>query len=151
MPGLGPLPYVQASGAELPFRDDAFHTVVSSDTLEHIPRELRKQFLQELARVAKSYVIVSGPYDTPGTAHAEKCLRGLMNPDSPSFRWFQEHAEFGLPSLAETQKNLEELGGSAISGESGAHARWSTGRNECAGAAGEAGQKRQYSKDLDAR
>src|SRR3990167_5614694 len=37
-------------GKNLPFKDRSFETVVSIDTMEHIPSKDRLEFLQELAR-----------------------------------------------------------------------------------------------------
>jgi hypothetical protein len=126
MPGSGPFPYVKASGMELPFGDRSFHTVVASDTLEHIPSAGRSRFLSEAVRVARNYVIVSGPYNTAGAAHAESHLRLLMQPEALSFRWFKEHADYGLPSLEETRDHLLATGGAALMRPSGDLMEWFT-------------------------
>ena len=58
-PGL-----VLGDGARLPFVSESFDAVVSFDTLEHVPTRLRGAFVRETWRVAKSWVVLVGPYHT---------------------------------------------------------------------------------------
>jgi len=67
---------VLGSGAELPFKDNAFDAVCAFDTLEHVPPPLRDDFVRECARVSGRYVILAGPYDSPRVAEAEEALLG---------------------------------------------------------------------------
>ncbi len=55
---------VCADGCRLPFRDNAFDAAVSLDTVEHLPRPARPQFIRELKRVAKRGVVVSCPTES---------------------------------------------------------------------------------------
>jgi SAM-dependent methyltransferase len=48
------LMYVVGDGCQLPFRDNAFDFVLSSQVLEHIPTDMKKCFCTEIARVLKS-------------------------------------------------------------------------------------------------
>jgi SAM-dependent methyltransferase len=62
-----PLTFVQAPRAQsdilsLPFDDGAFDAVVAAEVIEHLPDEIHGQALAELARVARSYVFVSVPF-----------------------------------------------------------------------------------------
>ena len=95
-------PYVRASGAALPFPDNAFEVTFACDVLEHVPPAYRDPFLGELSRVSSRAVIVAGPYDTPGTSRAESVVRNLLPKSSPAQTWLAEHHEFGLPSLRGT-------------------------------------------------
>ncbi len=52
-----------ADGVALPYSDNAFDVVLSSESLEHIPRY--DVALKELLRVAKKAVIVTVPHDGP--------------------------------------------------------------------------------------
>ncbi|MEM8711260.1 MAG: class I SAM-dependent methyltransferase, partial [Planctomycetota bacterium] len=54
---------ILGSGAQLPFKDDAFDVVAAFDTLEHVPPDLRGAFVSECARVSRRYVMLAGPYD----------------------------------------------------------------------------------------
>jgi phosphoethanolamine N-methyltransferase len=50
---------IQAPPGPLPFGDGAFHTVLSLDTLEHVPRPARASFVSEIARVAAHRVLLA--------------------------------------------------------------------------------------------
>jgi SAM-dependent methyltransferase len=60
-----------ADGSRLPFADDTFDAVVSSDVLEHVLPDRRDAFLAELRRVSRQLVVVAAPFATPGVAGAE--------------------------------------------------------------------------------
>jgi hypothetical protein len=124
-PPTGNAPYVRASGTALPFRDNSFAAVLSSDTLEHIPPGAREAFLAESWRVASEFVLVAAPFATPGVALAESLFlsiesaaRAAANP------WLAEHARFGLPDLAATWRFFEERGGAAAAIPGGDLVRW---------------------------
>lgn len=104
--GKGHPPYIKGSGAALPFKDGTFAATVACDVLEHVPPQYREAFLKELARVTASFVIVAGPYDTPGAARAETLVKELLPASSPAQAWLAEHEECGLPSLDETRRAL---------------------------------------------
>ena len=102
-------------GGRLPFRDGAFHTVVSMDTLEHVPPPQRRWFIQELARVASARVIAGFPAvgEAVGDGlRGERFLQGLFralgmgDPD-----WLHEHEELGLPRAIEVEEILNGLDG----------------------------------------
>src|SRR5437879_3059150 len=56
--------YVRCDACHLPFADASFPVVISVDTLEHIPRASRTNFLKELKRVAKETLILTCPLDS---------------------------------------------------------------------------------------
>jgi hypothetical protein len=102
-------------GRRLPFRDGAFHTVVSMDTLEHVPPAQRPAFITDLARVAASRVILGFPArmgaDGDGL-DGERFLQALFralgagDPD-----WLHEHEALGLPRADEVEAQLGALDG----------------------------------------
>ena len=102
-------------GGRLPFRDGAFHTVVSMDTLEHVPPSQRGGFIQELARVASARVIAGFPAvgEAGGDGlHGERFLQGLfraLGMGDPE--WLHEHEELGLPRATEVEEILNSLDG----------------------------------------
>lgn len=105
--------YVEASGDNLPMGDDEFDVVVASDVLEHVPAESRGAFLDECLRVAKSHVIFSGPFDTPGVAYCESTVHDWRKRLSgQGDEWLAEHIACGLPSLETTAKHLSNAGAS---------------------------------------
>ena len=111
-PSMIPFAY---DGGELPFRTGAFHTVVSMDTLEHVPPVQRRSFLQDLARVASARVIAGFPAVGEGGGdglHGERFLQGLFralgmgDPD-----WLHEHEEHGVPRVSDVEPILDQLDG----------------------------------------
>jgi predicted nucleic acid-binding Zn-ribbon protein len=105
-PGL-----VLGDGSKLPFRDKCFDVVAAFDTLEHVPPRARAAFVAECARVAKSWVFLAGPYQSPAVDEAEMLLqRFLQDKLKVEHRYLEEHRHNGLPSLAETEKILEQSG-----------------------------------------
>ena len=101
--------YVQASGSALPFKDGSFDLVVAHDTLEHVPDETRRDFIRELVRTSRGYVVVNGPIYRPETDRAERRLEtfwrlglGVENPA------LMEHLENQLPRRELIQEVLEE-------------------------------------------
>ncbi|MDZ4217217.1 MAG: class I SAM-dependent methyltransferase, partial [Candidatus Gracilibacteria bacterium] len=83
------------------FEDHSFDVVVSGDTYEHIPFDLRKAFILESFRVSADLVILAAPFDEPGVHEAETMLnhffQSLLGEDH---EWLKEHLEYGLPEKA---------------------------------------------------
>lgn len=116
---------VLGSGAELPFQDGAFDAVCAFDTLEHVPPPLRDAFTRECARVAKRYVILAGPYDSPRVAEAEETLLGFLRARLDwEHPYLLEHRENGLPSMPATLKVFEETGAQTAAIGHGELSRW---------------------------
>jgi GT2 family glycosyltransferase len=92
--------YIQASGAQLPFRDGAFDLVCSLDTLEHIPGERRPAFLSELFRVTRDGLYLAFPFDSASNRWAESVVveyaNVVLKTPIPALL---EHRQFGLPDL----------------------------------------------------
>lgn len=53
----------QGDLATLPFADNTFDALVSTEVLEHLPTPLFAQALNEMVRVTRRYLVVSTPYD----------------------------------------------------------------------------------------
>ncbi len=102
---------VCASGLTLPFDDDTFDAVVSSDTLEHVPPDVRQGFLEELMRVSKSWLVIGAPFDDPQVVEAEELMAALMQARYEEVHHcLQEHRTHGLPSLDDTLTLLRASG-----------------------------------------
>ncbi|MEI7593265.1 MAG: class I SAM-dependent methyltransferase [Actinomycetes bacterium] len=101
----------QADGTRLPFADDSFDAVVSSDVLEHVPPAGRPAFLAELQRVSRDLVIIAAPFDTPGVAGVEELVRTYalltLGTEQPQL---DEHRANGLPDLAATTELFRDVG-----------------------------------------
>jgi hypothetical protein len=93
---------IQAPAGPLPFQDGAFHTVLSLDTLEHVPRPDRAGFVAELSRVAAHRVLLACPTaEAAGIDMAVRNRFAAMGVAVPS--WLSEHQEYGLPTREEIE------------------------------------------------
>jgi hypothetical protein len=109
LPGVKGL--VQGDGARLPFKDRAFDAVCAFDTLEHVPPPARDAFVDECARVARSYVVLAGPYHAPEVVRAEELLqRFLREKLAYRHRYLEEHRHNGLPDRARVEERLRAAG-----------------------------------------
>ena len=119
--------YVQASGAILPFRDDAFDLVTAHDTLEHIPPEFREGFISEVLRVSRGFVILNQPVYHLETEEAERRLLEYLARIRPEeHRFLKEHAEYGLPRTERVDEALNDAGVEFTSFPNGNLALWVT-------------------------
>lgn len=101
--------YMKSDGRNLPFADASFDFVISNDVLEHVHPHDRKQFIGELIRVAKKYVIINNPYYTAKTALAEKILyEYLVNVLDTEHEMLSEHLKYGLPEIDVISKYLDD-------------------------------------------
>lgn len=116
---------VLGSGAELPFQSDSVDVVAAFDTLEHVPPALRDAFVAECARVARRYVILAGPYDSPRVAEAEEILLAFLRDRLDwTHRYLEEHRINGLPDAGATRAVLEAAGAKVEVLGHGALDRW---------------------------
>jgi ubiquinone/menaquinone biosynthesis C-methylase UbiE len=53
---------VQGTASRLPFSSNSFDLVLACEVLEHIPNHIYKSVLEEIARVAKKYILITVPY-----------------------------------------------------------------------------------------
>lgn len=116
---------VCCDATQMPFADCAFPIVVSLDTLEHIPRDVRPAFLRELKRVAGRAVVLTCPVDSSnGEFQARRCdselVDGLRQRGVASVRWPEEHLLRGHPTITELRAAFE---GASIEGWQNAE-RW---------------------------
>ncbi len=107
-----PLPgYVQGDGTNMTFGDSSFDLVISCDTLEHIPPDLRDRFIGELVRVARYGVVLICPIDDFRTALAEKVLFAYIQAElHAKHDQLREHREYGLPQMPLVRRAFEQAG-----------------------------------------
>lgn len=101
--------YVQGDGTQLPFKDNAFDVVVSSDVYEHIPQDLRREFVENLTRTAKHFVILGAPFYSRNNELAEQILfeyiRIVLHSEHEQLK---EHIENHLPDANQLKRLIEE-------------------------------------------
>lgn len=103
-------------GARMNISDGAYDVVITSDTLEHIPKKDRKKFVHELIRVSNDLVVLCAPFSDFGAAKEEQELQEQYTAlTGQPHRWLKEHADYQLPRLSETVKLFEESGYSVVS------------------------------------
>lgn len=103
--------YVQGDGTALTFDDQHFDLVISCDTLEHIPADLRERFLSELLRVARHGVLLICPMYDERTVLAERLLDAYIRTElRAEHDQLREHREYVLPRLEVTAAVFEAAG-----------------------------------------
>lgn len=89
-------------GRRLPLKDQSFDFVVSLDTLEHVEKKGRQDFIKELLRVARKRVIIAAPLGTKKHQEYEQNLLAKLKAEKKSVpRYLKEHLEDGLPTMEE--------------------------------------------------
>lgn len=123
--GAEPGSYIRADGARLPFQSGAFDLVVSLDSLEHVVPARRIDYVSELLRVSRGYVLLLAPFAREDVVLAERLLaefiRVVNQEEQPQLR---EHRENGLPELEEWLTFLREQQVACISFTSGFVYNW---------------------------
>jgi hypothetical protein len=103
--------YVQGDGTAMNFADSSFDLVISCDTLEHIPPDLRDRFVRELARVARFGVLLICPFDEYRVALAEQVLYAYIQAElHAKHDQLREHREYGLPQPTLVRGSFEQAG-----------------------------------------
>ena len=98
---------VRASSLALPFAEASCAVVVGCDMLEHLPADLRRSAVLEMARVASPLLMLSFPSGEPATQVYRKLAQQLA-PAIPV--WLQEHIANGLPDAHQVATWLLEAG-----------------------------------------
>ncbi len=92
------------------FKDKEFKYSISTDTLEHVEKNKRLDFIKELIRVTSDTCIIGIP--NPNVQQYEKTIVNLLNATEkgvPYVKFFKEHEEFGIPSDEEMKFYLDDL------------------------------------------
>lgn len=101
--------YILADATNMPqIEAGSFDVVIALDVFEHIPKELRKKFIDELNRVSKDLVILAGPFDEAGVNEAEIRVNAYFKTKfGMDYVWLEEHIKNGLPELDDTLDYLQ--------------------------------------------
>ena len=85
----------KASACQQPFAASSFDLVMSLDVLEHLPKNDRSAFLEELDRVSRRWILLGAPFASPEVEQAEARLaESVMH----ARHFLKEHRELGLPT-----------------------------------------------------
>ena len=103
--------YTEGSALAMPFADNSFDIVLSSDVLEHIPKDDRTAFLKEISRVTKDLAVVANPFNLLGVRAAEISANDFYKKmTGTDHRWLFEHLLDELPNLNQSEIILEKEG-----------------------------------------
>jgi len=96
---------VIGDGAALPFREGSFDGVISVDALQYVPPKKREEFLSELIRVARRYVIITSPFAEPTMLKAEKeCNQFYRKLYGEDYYWLKDGVNEGLPEFTQVEE-----------------------------------------------
>jgi glycosyltransferase involved in cell wall biosynthesis/SAM-dependent methyltransferase len=105
--------YIQGDGTQLPFKENVFDVVVTSDVYEHVVPEGREKFLENLVLVVKpdGFVILGAPFHSEKNALAENILfeyiRKVLHSEHEQLK---EHIENRLPATEELKQWIKHKG-----------------------------------------
>jgi ubiquinone/menaquinone biosynthesis C-methylase UbiE len=89
---------------KIPFKENSFDIVCSIDVLEHIPKDKRNTFINDLVKVASKKVIISFPVGTKKHVEYENETEKWLENKGESVTYLKEHIFYGLPQKNEIDK-----------------------------------------------
>lgn len=106
--------YIKGDATKLDFKDNSFDVTTSFDVLEHIPINLREDFIKESIRVAKKFAFIAFPMNTDNDKSviaAETQLDAFFQhlTGGNHHPWLAEHIHNGIPSSHEVEVILNSL------------------------------------------
>ncbi len=103
--------YVCGRASAIPFSNESFDLILSSDTLEHLPASERDQFLEDLLRVSARYIILGAPFHSEHVEFCEEKVSALYERCyGRPHPWLSEHVANGLPYLDAVCNFFQERG-----------------------------------------
>ena len=94
-----------AAAWDQPFGDESFDLRISLDVLEHLPLEKRSDFLRELDRLSRRWIVLGAPFASPQVQKVEQELSGGLMQTST---FLKEHQELGLPATEMVERFFGE-------------------------------------------
>lgn len=89
-----------------------FDHVTTVDVLEHVPPENRNVFLKRLSSLSGKTLILGFPTsDSSAALETDKAIdKQFHEIYGHDYSWLEEHYRYGLPSMADTVRQLTDLG-----------------------------------------
>lgn len=92
--------YIKGDATDLQFKDNEFDYIIALDVFEHIPKQRRELFFENINRVSKYGFIASFPFDNKETIFVEDRIEHIYKyMYNQTINWHEEHKEMGLPTL----------------------------------------------------
>ncbi len=107
--------FIEGDATNLDFSDCEFDFVIGLDVLEHIPKNKREAFLNEIERVSKYGFIISAPFTNHGVEELEErlgCFFDFLY--DGEILWSKEHRENGLPDITEILNTINNFAGNSV-------------------------------------
>lgn len=104
---------VKGSVLELPFSENSYDVVVSTDMLEHVSGKDRLKAISELLRVTGKFLCIGVPCGALANQQDEKLANLYKRTHKHEFNFFAEHAQFGLPTKEEIQAAIYKAAGAS--------------------------------------
>lgn len=100
--------YIHADIIEADLGEDSYDAVVSTDVLEHIPKEKKDAFVKACIKISKSICIIAAPFETTGVNDAELLVNNFNKKlFGVGQQWLEEHFEYTKPEIDRTKKIIE--------------------------------------------
>lgn len=101
------LKQVKGSAMKIPFPDNSYDVVVSTDTLEHVVPGSRSKAIEEMMRVARKRVFIGVPVGKKSQEQDEKLNEEYKKIHQKHYHFLEEQIGYGLPSLEEILKEIK--------------------------------------------
>lgn len=92
---------VYGDARNLPFKDNSYDFVLSSDMLEHIPDRDRAKVIKEMLRVSRKYVLIGFPSGKKSHDYEKKIFNFIKKISGREHKWLKEHVFNGIPDEKE--------------------------------------------------
>lgn len=99
---------IKGSATNLPMRKNSYDVVISSDTLEHLPKDKREQSIFEMLRVAKKLVVIVVPTGKLSEEQDQKLDKYFQKVFGKQDKFLSEHVQNGLPQNDEILVNIDK-------------------------------------------
>lgn len=89
----------------------SFDFALNMDVIEHLSRERRPGFIDELSRVASRGIVIGGPFKSSMNEESEAVInefhKTMYGKDNP---WLSEHFRHELPDLDDVSQHMHSSG-----------------------------------------
>lgn len=100
---------IKGTGANLPFRKNSYDVVISTDTLEHIPKHDREKTIYDMIKVARNLVVIVVPTGKLSEKQDRELDQYYQKVFKKRDKFLSEHVENGLPQNEEILVSIHKI------------------------------------------